>query len=157
MNPIAWISWATSTCAKKLSPKIALHFKVLCKSKATRWIGPINRTYCFDWFAPISSSTSEIRRCHMKFMWNKEARQAWENLNEFYIVCQSQSHIVLTSHYYAISPTWYIFFFKHTLFKKLKETRHFSYFKIHNQSKKQWHRWQMRIWNVKSIKILTSI
>ena len=99
-------------CAKKLSPKIALHFKVLCKSKATRWIGPINRTYCFDWFAPISSSTSEIRRCHMKFMWNKEARQAWENLNEFYIVCQSQSHIVLAT----AALLCYLFYVIHNFF-----------------------------------------
>ena len=35
LNPIAWIPWATSNMQKKLSPKIALHFKVLCESKAT--------------------------------------------------------------------------------------------------------------------------
>ena len=34
MNHIAWIPWVTSTAAKKLSPKITLHFKVLCESKA---------------------------------------------------------------------------------------------------------------------------
>ena len=35
LNPIAGIPWATSTMQKKLRPKIALHFKVLCESKAT--------------------------------------------------------------------------------------------------------------------------
>ena len=34
LNPIARIPWATSTTQKKLSPKIALHFKVLCESAA---------------------------------------------------------------------------------------------------------------------------
>ena len=77
-------------CSPFVSSTILLHFYFFSLAKK-----PINRTYCFDWFAPKSSS--EIRRCHMKFMWNKEARQAWENLNEFYIVCQSQSHIVIAT------------------------------------------------------------
>ena len=35
LNPVTQIPWATSTNKKKLSPKITLHFKVLCESKAT--------------------------------------------------------------------------------------------------------------------------
>ena len=61
LESVAGIPWATSTVQKKLSPIIALHFKVLCESKSTLPLFPL-LAHCDAALRTVRSRVEKDRR-----------------------------------------------------------------------------------------------